>query len=87
MTPHVAFFAGKAAPGYYIAKLIIRLITNVAKVVVRSNRIAASSTPTDLASTFSELGPVHRRSPQGRLHSRLQRFGCRGLDGEGRLQW
>jgi glycogen phosphorylase len=26
--------AGKAAPGYYIAKLIIRLITNVSRVVV-----------------------------------------------------
>lgn len=30
---HTAIFAGKAAPGYYIAKLIIRLIVNVAKVV------------------------------------------------------
>lgn len=33
MTPHVAFFAGKAAPGYFIAKLIIQLINNVARVV------------------------------------------------------
>ncbi|KAL7421344.1 Non-essential glycogen phosphorylase [Cryptotrichosporon argae] len=30
---HTTIFAGKAAPGYYIAKLVIRLIVNVAKVV------------------------------------------------------
>lgn len=30
---HTAIFAGKAAPGYYIAKLVIRLIVNVAKVI------------------------------------------------------
>ncbi|KAI0318398.1 glycosyltransferase family 35 protein [Amylostereum chailletii] len=29
----VVFFAGKAAPGYYIAKLTIRLIINVARVI------------------------------------------------------
>jgi len=29
----VVFFAGKAAPGYYIAKLTIRLIVNVARVI------------------------------------------------------
>ena len=31
--PWTFIFAGKAAPGYYIAKLVIRLINNVAKVV------------------------------------------------------
>lgn len=31
--PRVVFFAGKAAPAYYIAKLTIRLIVNVARVV------------------------------------------------------
>ncbi|KAI5452290.1 Non-essential glycogen phosphorylase [Naganishia albida] len=31
--PHVAFFAGKSAPGYYIAKTMIQLINNVARVV------------------------------------------------------
>ncbi|KZT00396.1 glycosyltransferase family 35 protein [Laetiporus sulphureus 93-53] len=31
--PKVVFFAGKAAPGYYIAKLTIRLIVNVARVI------------------------------------------------------
>lgn len=29
----LVIFAGKAAPGYYVAKLIIKLITSVAKVV------------------------------------------------------
>jgi len=31
--PKVVIFGGKAAPGYYIAKLVIKLITSVAKVV------------------------------------------------------
>jgi len=31
--PRAVFFAGKAAPAYYIAKLTIRLIVNVAKVI------------------------------------------------------
>ncbi|WVQ93324.1 hypothetical protein IAU59_000392 [Kwoniella sp. CBS 9459] len=30
---HTTIFAGKAAPGYYVAKLVIRLINNVARVV------------------------------------------------------
>jgi starch phosphorylase len=33
VTPHVAFFAGKAAPGYAMAKLMIQLINNVGRVV------------------------------------------------------
>ncbi|KAF8840645.1 glycosyltransferase family 35 protein [Paxillus ammoniavirescens] len=33
VTPRNVFFAGKAAPGYYIAKLTIRLIVNVARIV------------------------------------------------------
>ncbi|KAH7912064.1 glycosyltransferase family 35 protein [Hygrophoropsis aurantiaca] len=31
--PRNVFFAGKAAPGYYIAKLTIRLIVNVARII------------------------------------------------------
>ena len=33
MQPWTMIFAGKAAPGYYIAKLVIRLIVNVGKTV------------------------------------------------------
>jgi starch phosphorylase len=32
-------FAGKAAPGYFIAKLIIKLINNIAKVVANDRRV------------------------------------------------
>ncbi|TGL61252.1 glycogen/starch/alpha-glucan phosphorylase [Leptospira ognonensis] len=35
VTPRTVIFGGKAAPGYYMAKLIIKLISNVANIVNR----------------------------------------------------
>ena len=42
VNPKVVIFAGKAAPGYYIAKLTIRLIVNAAKVLSDEIIIALS---------------------------------------------
>ena len=40
--PRVHIFAGKAAPGYFIAKLIIKLINNIAQVVNSDRRVGES---------------------------------------------
>jgi glycogen phosphorylase len=42
IVPRTIIFAGKAAPGYHTAKLIIRLIHEIAALVHRSPRVSAS---------------------------------------------
>jgi starch phosphorylase len=39
MTPHTFFFAGKAAPAYHLAKLIIKLINSVAATIAGDPRV------------------------------------------------
>ena len=42
MTPRTVFFAGKAAPAYHLAKLIIKLINNVVGTINNDPRFAIS---------------------------------------------
>ena len=42
VVPRVSIFAGKAAPGYFIAKLVIRLINAVGKTISEDSDIPAS---------------------------------------------
>ena len=40
MTPRAIIIGGKAAPGYFMAKLIIKLINSIAEVVNRDPRVS-----------------------------------------------
>jgi starch phosphorylase len=38
VVPHVVIFSGKSAPGYYMAKLVIKLINSVSSVLNQHER-------------------------------------------------
>ncbi len=67
-TPRTAIFAGKAAPGYYMAKLIIRLINSVAYAVntdpVTHGRLAACFLPNYSVSLAQQIIPACDLSEQ-----------------------